>query len=297
MVERQHNSRSKPQWWLALLTTTVLAAGCASSSTSNPPSSDARGTSTAAPSSVPTVLVLDASGSMSETDAPGPRIDAAKVAAHGLIDALPAHSSVALETYGTATSSDPAAKDAGCHDVTVLRPLGPLDRGTINAAIDRIAPSGYTPISLALQTAAGQLTVDNSPQAIVLVSDGEDTCDTPPCDTAAQLEEKPSSTGDFDRWIQSRRPRRRSTALHRRLHRRSLRSSCQRRATRRSAPGHPEYRPSQQFHELHRNRRYQSRRQDRRYPRQAQGLSRCRCHRRCHSDMARLRLRLRRRHP
>mgnify|MGYP001601151370 CR=1 FL=1 len=187
MVERQHNSRSKPQWWLALLTTTVLAAGCASSSTSNPPSSDARGTSTAAPSSVPTVLVLDASGSMSETDAPGPRIDAAKVAAHGLIDALPAHSSVALETYGTATSSDPAAKDAGCHDVTVLRPLGPLDRGTINAAIDRIAPSGYTPISLALQTAAGQLTVDNSPQAIVLVSDGEDTCDTPPCDTAAQL--------------------------------------------------------------------------------------------------------------
>ncbi|SHV39149.1 von Willebrand factor A [Mycobacteroides abscessus subsp. abscessus] len=124
---------------------------------------------------------------MSETDAPGPRIDAAKAAAHGLIDVLPAVSSVALETYGTTTSSDNAAKDAGCRDVTVLRPLGPLDRGAINAAIDRLAPSGYTPISLALQTAANQLAADNSPQAVVLVSDGEDTCGTPPCDTAAQL--------------------------------------------------------------------------------------------------------------
>lgn len=124
---------------------------------------------------------------MSETDAPGPRIDAAKAAARGLIGAMPPKSSIALETYGTATGSDPGAKAVGCRDVTVLHRLGPLDRGAMGAAIDGITPSGYTPISLALQTAANQLPVDNSPQAIVLVSDGEDTCDTPPCDTAAQL--------------------------------------------------------------------------------------------------------------
>ncbi|MGV0715518.1 VWA domain-containing protein [Mycolicibacterium sp. XJ662] len=142
-----------------------------------------------APSSVPTVLILDGSGSMTEADAPGPRIDAAKSAAHGLIDALPDASTIALQTYGTTTGSAEADKQAGCRDVTVLLPLGPMNRDTMNDAIDSITPSGYTPISLALQTAADQLPADDTPQAIVLVSDGEETCDTPPCDTAAQIKQ------------------------------------------------------------------------------------------------------------
>lgn len=140
-------------------------------------------------SSVPTVLILDGSGSMTEADAPGPRIDAAKAAAHGLIDALPDNSAIAVQTYGTTTGSEPADKPAGCLDVSTLIPLGPLDRAAMDTAIDSIIPSGYTPISLALQTAVDQLPADDSAQAIVLVSDGEETCDTPPCDAAAQLKQ------------------------------------------------------------------------------------------------------------
>ena len=136
---------------------------------------------------VPTVLILDGSGSMTIPDAPGPRIDAAKKAAHGLLDALPEAATIALETYGTATGSADGDKPAGCRDVTSLVPMGPINRSTVGSAVDRITPSGYTPISLALQTAAGQLSNDDKTQAIVLMSDGEDTCDTPPCDTAAQL--------------------------------------------------------------------------------------------------------------
>ncbi len=124
---------------------------------------------------------------MTQADAPGSRIDAAKAAAHGLIDALPDPSMIALETYGTTTGSAEADKAAGCRDVTSLIPLGPLNRAVIGKAIDGIVPSGYTPLSLALQSAADQLPADTTPQAVVLVSDGEDTCDTPPCDTAAQL--------------------------------------------------------------------------------------------------------------
>ncbi|WP_420086583.1 vWA domain-containing protein, partial [Mycolicibacterium insubricum] len=55
----------------------------------------------------------------------------------------------------------------------------------MGSAIDAITPSGYTPISLALQTGADAL--PDGDTAIVLVSDGEDTCDTPPCDTATNL--------------------------------------------------------------------------------------------------------------
>lgn len=138
---------------------------------------------------VPTVLILDASGSMTANDAPGPRIDAAKVAARGLIAALPDDATLGLQTYGTKTGSDPSEKAAGCRDVLTLLTLGPMDRAATDSAVDAIVPSGYTPISLALRTATDQLPDDGTAQAIVLVSDGEDTCGTPPCETAAQLKE------------------------------------------------------------------------------------------------------------
>ena len=136
---------------------------------------------------VPTVLIIDASGSMTTPDAPGPRIDAAKAAAHGLLAALPDNATLGLMTYGTRTGSSDQEQAAGCADVSGLIPLGPLDRAKIGAAIDSLVPRGYTPISLALRTAAKQLPADDSAQAIVLVSDGEDTCGQPPCDVAREL--------------------------------------------------------------------------------------------------------------
>lgn len=171
-------------WILVLASCTALLAGCAPDRLTG----FAPTTSTELPvSTVPTVLILDGSGSMTQADAPGPRIDAAKTAARGLIGALPDTATIGLQTYGTTTGSNPEDKPAGCRDVTTLIPLGLLDRHTMNAAVDAISPSGYTPISLALQAAAEQLAADDTPQAIVLVSDGEETCDTPPCDVAAQL--------------------------------------------------------------------------------------------------------------
>lgn len=170
---------------LAVSACCALLAGCAADRETDRPTA----TSPPLASSVPTVLIIDGSGSMTETDAPGPRIDAAKSAAHRLIDALPDTSTIALETYGTTTGSAETDRQAGCRDVTLLLALGPLERDTMNNAIDSITPSGYTPISLALQVAADQLPADDTPQAIVLVSDGEETCDTPPCDTATQIKQ------------------------------------------------------------------------------------------------------------
>ncbi len=127
---------------------------------------------------------------MTTPDAPGPRIDAAKSAAKGLVNDLPAQAQVGLVTYGTGTGSSDDEKAAGCQDVKTLIPLGPLDRAVMDAQIDSLQPSGYTPISLALSRAAELLPGDGSPQAIVLVSDGEDTCGQPPCDVARQLRQQ-----------------------------------------------------------------------------------------------------------
>jgi hypothetical protein len=124
---------------------------------------------------------------MTQTDAPGPRIDAAKAAANDLVEATDGQSHIGLHTYGTTTGSAESDYEAGCRDVTTLIPVGELDRAAMRDAIDSISPSGYTPISLALRSAADQLPADTTPQAIVLLSDGEDTCETPPCETAADL--------------------------------------------------------------------------------------------------------------
>lgn len=170
------------RWCLVVVgaLTAVLVAGCGGSG-QKAAHDEAR------PASVPTVLIVDASGSMTEADAPGPRMDAAKRAAKGLIDGLPDGAVMSLLTYGTSTGSADAEKAAGCQDVKVLIPLGPLDRGRMQTQIDGLTASGYTPISLALTTAVGQLPGGDQEQAIVLVSDGEDTCDTPPCETAGQI--------------------------------------------------------------------------------------------------------------
>jgi Ca-activated chloride channel family protein len=148
---------------------------------------------TAAPTTQPTVpvmIVLDASGSMNQADAPGPRIDAAKTAVTNLIDGLPVETEVGLQVYGTGTGSTDAEKAAGCTDIETLAPVGPLDAAGLKSQVAGVVAAGYTPIGNALRAAADALP-NEGPRSIVLVSDGEDTCAPPaPCDVAKELEQQ-----------------------------------------------------------------------------------------------------------
>lgn len=134
------------------------------------------------------MFVLDASGSMTAPlDAGGTRMDAAKAAMNTLIDGLPVNLHVGLEVYGTSTGNSPGEKAAGCQDVQVLAPVGRVDRAAMRAQVAGIVPSGYTPIGRSLEQAAAALP-DSGPRAIVLVSDGIDSCAPPdPCEVAKGL--------------------------------------------------------------------------------------------------------------
>ncbi|HEY3502422.1 MAG TPA: VWA domain-containing protein [Actinocatenispora sp.] len=136
----------------------------------------------------PMMLVVDASGSMADRDpSGGTRIAAARTAVHELVRQLPDDARVGLTTYGTRTGSSDAEKARGCRDVTVLRKVGPLDRGALTGAVDSLTPRGYTPIGRSLRTAVAALPSDG-PRSVVLVSDGIDTCAPPdPCAVAAEL--------------------------------------------------------------------------------------------------------------
>jgi Ca-activated chloride channel family protein len=136
----------------------------------------------------PTVVVLDASGSMTGADPTGgTKMDAARRAVHSFIDAAPDGAPVGLAAYGTSTGNSEAERAQGCQDVTVVSPVAPLDRAGLGAAVDRLTPRGYTPIGRALQVAAEELPQEGS-RSIVLVSDGVDTCSPPPpCDVVRTL--------------------------------------------------------------------------------------------------------------
>jgi Ca-activated chloride channel family protein len=54
-------------------------------------------------------------------------------------------------------------------------------------AVDRLVPSGKTPLTAAVEQAAEVLNYRAKPGVIVLVTDGEETCGRSPCDLAKQL--------------------------------------------------------------------------------------------------------------
>ncbi|GAA4802750.1 VWA domain-containing protein [Nocardioides caeni] len=133
--------------------------------------------------SAPVMVVLDSSGSMEETDVYPSRWDAAVGATYSLIDAMPARHEVGLTVYGAGENSYDE-----CQDVSVPIPVSPLDRESFKSTLANYGPVGLTPISLALSQAAAQLPTGEE-ATIVLVSDGLDTCEVPPCETAADLKE------------------------------------------------------------------------------------------------------------
>ncbi|TCP53974.1 Ca-activated chloride channel family protein [Tamaricihabitans halophyticus] len=143
----------------------------------------------------PTMLVLDGSGSMTGNDpSGGTKMAAAKNSVRSLVDMLPDDAQFGLTTYGTETGETPAEKETGCQDTSVLQDVKQLDRQAITSAVDGIQPSGYTPIGHSLRTAADQLP-DDKQRAIVLVSDGLDTCAPPdPCEVADELAEEGINT-------------------------------------------------------------------------------------------------------
>lgn len=132
-------------------------------------------------------LVLDVSGSMGANDIGGrSRISAAKQAFNEVVDALPDETQLGIRVLGATYPGK--NKAIACKDTQQIVPVGQVDRTAAKAVIATLRPTGYTPIGLALRSAAQDLGTGGSTRRIVLISDGEDTCAPPdPCDVAREL--------------------------------------------------------------------------------------------------------------
>ena len=77
-----------------------------------------------------------------------------------------------------------------CADIEVLFPVGTPDSKKILNIINKLSPKGKTPISQSLKQAAETLRYTEDPATVILISDGEETCNSDPCVVSKELEAK-----------------------------------------------------------------------------------------------------------
>ncbi|MFF7235145.1 VWA domain-containing protein [Streptomyces collinus] len=135
-------------------------------------------------------LVLDVSGSMRTRDIDGgTRMAAAKQAFNEVLDATPEGVQLGIRTLGANYHGND--RRTGCKDTAQLYPVSTLDRTEAKTAVATLSPTGWTPIGPALLKAADDLNGGDGARRIVLISDGEDTCQPlDPCEVAREIAAK-----------------------------------------------------------------------------------------------------------
>ena len=126
------------------------------------------------------LFILDGSGSMWGQVEGKHKIVIAKQVMSGLIEELPDNINAGLQIYGHRRKGD-------CEDIELLSPIGESDKTTLISQIQAINPRGKTPISRSFEIAAERLRHYENETTVVLISDGEETCDADPCQKVREL--------------------------------------------------------------------------------------------------------------
>ncbi|ABV93800.1 conserved hypothetical protein [Dinoroseobacter shibae DFL 12 = DSM 16493] len=129
------------------------------------------------------MVVFDGSGSMSEMGfnlMDEPRIFAARRAIRQVMPQVAPVRNLGLLVYG------PGPREA-CDNIDLRFSPIPDAAPRMIAEIDRLMPSGNTPLTASVARAAEALDYRTRPGVVVLVTDGKETCGGAPCQLAAEL--------------------------------------------------------------------------------------------------------------
>jgi hypothetical protein len=138
-------------------------------------------------------LVLDASGSMAEEIGGETKIVAARRALEQVIAQLPDSApniNVGFRVYGHLGDNSEVGRAVSCQSTELLVPVQGINKDLLRQQVNAFEPTGWTPITLALQKAAEDLRPgDNIKNIIIMVTDGIETCEGDPCAAAKALRE------------------------------------------------------------------------------------------------------------
>ncbi|MBS4193297.1 VWA domain-containing protein [Bacillus sp. FJAT-49705] len=135
-------------------------------------------------------IILDASGSMAKKVDGKPMMDMAKEAIKEFTADLPKDANVALRVYGHKGSGSNQDKQLSCSSNELIYPLKKYSASSLNSALRRFKPSGWTPLAKAIEEAKNDLSAyngENHTNIIYLVSDGVETCGGDPVKAAQEL--------------------------------------------------------------------------------------------------------------
>lgn len=129
----------------------------------------------------PTVLVLDASGSMwAQLPEGRSRIEVARNVLGDFLATRDATRPLGVVAYGHNRRGD-------CTDIETVAPIGVPDAPALATRLNRISPRGKTPLTDALRRAAAMIPPAAEEADLVLITDGLETCGGDPCALAAEL--------------------------------------------------------------------------------------------------------------
>ncbi|MGI8643410.1 MAG: vWA domain-containing protein [Thermomicrobiales bacterium] len=156
-------------------------------------------------------LMLDSSGSMAaEIPSGQTRIEAAKDVLTEVIDAIPSDREgldVGFRVFGHQGDNTLQGREESCQSSDLTIPIDGVNKESLQDQVDQYAPRGWTPIALSLQRAAEDFeqfpTEEGVTNAVILVTDGLETCSADPddqdannqaaCDAAQALADSPGS--------------------------------------------------------------------------------------------------------
>ncbi len=140
-------------------------------------------------------LILDASGSMAQQVGNGEtRMQAAKRVMNDVIDALPDREgvNVGFRVYGYKGNNTEAGKAESCASSDLLVPIDGVNKDALRKQVASFDPTGWTPIAESLKRAGNDFkgkAGESITNAIVLVTDGEETCGGDPCAVSAAIKQ------------------------------------------------------------------------------------------------------------
>jgi Mg-chelatase subunit ChlD len=129
-------------------------------------------------------IVFDASNSMWGRMQGQPKISVAKAILQDSLEWLPADLRVALRVYGHQHKHELR----NCRDSQLLVPFASGNRDRIRAAIDGFRPRGQTPLAYSLEQIAADFGGFEGERAVVLVTDGIESCGGDPVAAARALQ-------------------------------------------------------------------------------------------------------------
>ncbi len=128
-----------------------------------------------------TMLVLDASGSMWGQVGGRAKVEVARDAVSNMLTTWPKGEHLGLMAYGHRRKGD-------CADIEVISLPALVDSASFKQKVNNLQPKGMTPISASVRMAAEQLKFSQRKTTVILVSDGEETCQADPCALGKELE-------------------------------------------------------------------------------------------------------------